>query len=62
MFVYQFPGTQIEYLDGKTYNIKTLLPHEEIEEGWFNSPQEAEEASKPKRQPKVKDNGKETSE
>jgi len=42
---YKYPGSQITYLDGKTYDLREVPEYEEAQalaEGWSRSPDEAE--------------------
>jgi len=44
-YVYKYPGTDIEYLDGKTYDYKIIGDHEledHLSEGWSETPEQAE--------------------
>lgn len=50
--VYKYPGNDIEYLEGKRYDVKVIAAHEieeHLENGWSLTTAEAEEKSKPKR-------------
>jgi hypothetical protein len=50
--VYKYPGDDIEYLEGKRYDVKVIAVHEieaHLKEGWSLTTAEAEEKSKPKR-------------
>ena len=45
MLVYKFPGSMIEYLEGKTYDFKTIEESQLDEvkvDGWASTPDEAE--------------------
>ena len=51
MFVYRYPGDHIEYLEGKTYDIKKVDDGDELTDalvnGWALSPDEAEALTAP---------------
>ena len=51
MFVYRYPGDQIEYLEGKSYDIKKVDDGDELTDalvnGWALSPDEAEALTAP---------------
>ena len=52
MLVYQFPGDQVEYLDGKIYNIKDVTDADLLDalsSGWAISPDGAEALTAPKK-------------
>jgi len=59
--VYRYPGNDIEYLDGKRYDVKVIANHEidtHLENGWRLTTSEAEELSKEKTKQKRSDHHK----
>jgi hypothetical protein len=41
-YIYKFPGTQIEYLEGKRYDYQIVDDDGELEAGWALTPDDAE--------------------